>query len=388
VASVNASNATVTLLDGRTFQGDLVLGSDGVRSVTRKAISDIKPHGSGKSAFRFLISRKAAQDDPVTAKFVQKAGELIIWYASDRRIVVYPTTDNTLLNFVCIHPDTESDAGSDTWNGSGSREKLLKVYKNFDPSLLALLRKADDELKVWKLMDMETLPTWVNDRLALLGDAAHPFLPHQGQGGGCAIEDAASLAVVLPGDTPIDEIPARLQLYEQIRRERAHRIQDFSRIAGSDLRADVKFDSMCSSQLFRPQMLIRQCVNIQFTIVDLTSGITQLKRYGNGRGLETHRYIGGTTLSFTKLLQNFRLTLRFEECLLHSVQCQAQDRTPSVSRDNQPSRHLQLHPSNSRLQELFSRISSPQIALLIDLNLQEHLRMLHSLRRLLAKWSG
>ena len=288
MASVNASNATVTLLDGRTFQGDLVLGSDGVRSVTRKAISDIKPHGSGKSAFRFLISRKAAQDDPVTAKFVQKAGELIIWYASDRRIVVYPTTDNTLLNFVCIHPDTESDAGSDTWNGSGSREKLLKVYENFDPSLLALLRKADDELKVWKLMDMETLPIWVNDRLALLGDAAHPFLPHQGQGGGCAIEDAASLAVVLPGDTPIDEIPDRLQLYEQIRRERAHRIQDFSRIAGSDLRADVKFDSMCFSQLFRPQMLTKQCVNIQFTIVDLTSGITQLKRYGNGHGLETH----------------------------------------------------------------------------------------------------
>jgi len=242
VASVNASNATVTLLDGRTFQGDLVLGSDGVRSVTRKAISNINPHGSGKSAFRFLISRKAAQDDPVTAKFVQKAGELIIWYASDRRVVVYPTTDNTLLNFVCIHPDTESDAGSDTWNGSGSREKLLKVYENFDPSLLALLRKADDELKVWKLMDMETLPTWVSDRLALLGDAAHPFLPHQGQGGGVAIEDAASLAVVLPGGTPINEVPARLQLYEQIRRERAHRIQDFSRIAGSDLKADVKFD--------------------------------------------------------------------------------------------------------------------------------------------------
>jgi 2-polyprenyl-6-methoxyphenol hydroxylase-like FAD-dependent oxidoreductase len=305
VASVNASNATVTLLDGRTFQGDLVLGSDGVRSVTRKAISDIKPHGSGKSAFRFLISRKAAQDDPVTAKFVQKAGELIIWYASDRRVVVYPTTDNTLLNFVCIHPDTESDAGSDTWNGLGSREKLLKVYENFDPSLLALLRKADDELKVWKLMDMETLPTWVNHRLALLGDAAHPFLPHQGQGGGVAIEDAASLAVVLPGDTPINEIPARLQLYEQIRRERAHRIQDFSRIAGSDLRADVKFDSMYSSQHFRLQMLMRQCVNTQFTIVDLTSGIIQLNHYGNGLGLETHRYIGGMIPKFT----NYHRTL-------------------------------------------------------------------------------
>jgi hypothetical protein len=34
-------------------------------------------------------------------------------------------------------------------------------------------------------------------------------------------------------------------------------------------------------------------VNTQFTIVDLTSGIIQLKHYENGLGLDTHRYIGG-----------------------------------------------------------------------------------------------
>jgi hypothetical protein len=35
---------------------------------------------------------------------------LIIWYGSDRRIVMYPCNNNELLNFVCIHPDTESHA--------------------------------------------------------------------------------------------------------------------------------------------------------------------------------------------------------------------------------------------------------------------------------------
>jgi hypothetical protein len=48
---------------------------------------------------------------------------------------------------------------------------------------------------------------------------------------------------VLPADTPKEEIPERLKLYEKIRMERAHRIQDFSRVAGSNLRDDVEFDS-------------------------------------------------------------------------------------------------------------------------------------------------
>jgi 2-polyprenyl-6-methoxyphenol hydroxylase-like FAD-dependent oxidoreductase len=59
-------------------------------------------------------------------------------------------------------------------------DDLLKVYQNFDPKLLTLFQKADpSSLKTWKLMDMEVLPTWVRGRLALLGDAAHPFLPRK-----------------------------------------------------------------------------------------------------------------------------------------------------------------------------------------------------------------
>lgn len=64
------------------------------------------------------------------------------------------------------------------WNAGGNRDKLLEVYKDFDDSTLALLAKANPStLKVWKLLDMEKLSTWTNAKLALLGDAAHPFLP-------------------------------------------------------------------------------------------------------------------------------------------------------------------------------------------------------------------
>lgn len=245
VVDVDVDSATIFLKDGRQISGDLVVGADGVHSITRSKIKEgIKPFGSGKSAFRFLITRKSASEDPITSHFAANPGELIIWYGSDRRVVMYPTSDNTLLNFVCIHPDAESEASGEGWNMEANAQKLVEVFQSFDPAMVTLIKKADPEtLKVWKLLDMPILPTWINQRLALLGDAAHPFLPHQGQGAGCAIEDAASLAVVLPADISAEDVPARLKLYESIRFERANKIQEYSRLAGRDIKDGVQINS-------------------------------------------------------------------------------------------------------------------------------------------------
>ncbi|KAE8311999.1 hypothetical protein BDV41DRAFT_540085 [Aspergillus transmontanensis] len=247
VVSVDAEAAHITLENGAHYEGDVVLGADGVHSITRRVVpgGDIKPFCSGKSAFRFLVSKQAALDDPVTAPLVKHPGELCMWYGTDRRIVMYPTSHNSVLNFVVIHPEAESaDQAADGWDQSGNLDKMLQIFSSFDPTILKLLAKADPEsVKVWKLLDMESIPRWHFGRLALLGDAAHPFLPHQGQGAGIAIEDAASLAVVLPQGTPVEEIPERLQLYHEIRYERASQVQEYSRILGED-RTDGKEPDM------------------------------------------------------------------------------------------------------------------------------------------------
>jgi len=117
---------------------------------------------------------------------------------------------------------------------TGSKDRMLAIYQSFDSSVRAIIEKAEDDIKVWKLLDMDKMPTFVHERLALLGDAAHPFLPHQGQGGGQAIEDAVVLAALLPLGTSRQDIPERLQLYNECRYERAHKIQDFTRTAGKD----------------------------------------------------------------------------------------------------------------------------------------------------------
>ncbi|KAJ0416728.1 hypothetical protein BJY00DRAFT_325985 [Aspergillus carlsbadensis] len=246
IACVDAESATITLQDGTHVQGDVVLGADGVHSVTRHAVpgGQLKAGCRGKSAFRFLVSKDAALSDPITAKLVQYQGQLSIWYGSDRRIIMYPTSHNTVLNFVAIHPEEESATESDdTWGQQGNLDKMLHIFEGFDPAILSLLGKADAQtVKVWKLLDMDVIPQWHHHRLALLGDAAHPFLPHQGQGGGIAIEDAISLSVVLGKDTPVAEVPERLKLYHDIRHERATRIQGFSRLIGEDRTSDNEPD--------------------------------------------------------------------------------------------------------------------------------------------------
>lgn len=55
---------------------------------------------------------------------------------------------------------------------------MLQIYRDFEPAVQSVLEKADGQrLKVWKLLDMERMPTFITGRLAVLGDAAHPFLP-------------------------------------------------------------------------------------------------------------------------------------------------------------------------------------------------------------------
>lgn len=50
-----------------------------------------------------------------------------------------------------------------------------------------------------------------------------------------AIEDAASIAVLLPTGTTAAEVPARLELFQRCRSERVHNCLRMTRLRGRDL---------------------------------------------------------------------------------------------------------------------------------------------------------
>lgn len=154
---IDKSAGKVTFDDGSFVLGDVIIGADGVHSITRRQLSPAsQPFGSGKSAFRFLIPRESVLEDPQTRPYAETDGELVMVYHSDRRMVMYPTSNNSILNFVCIHPENETaSTATGSWNNNATKSMLLDVYKDFSEDFKAILAKSNEEsLKIWKLLDM------------------------------------------------------------------------------------------------------------------------------------------------------------------------------------------------------------------------------------------
>ncbi|KAK3897610.1 hypothetical protein C8A05DRAFT_47840 [Staphylotrichum tortipilum] len=232
----------VTLESDQELKAHLVIGADGIYSTTRKAITGKADlNHTGKAAFRFVLPRVAAELNPLTVALANQHDTFTVWFGKDRRVVMYSCDDNALLNFVCIYPESESSTPATDgtprqgWSGDATREIVLNVFRDFDPHLKALIAIADPpSIKVWPLLDMRPLVDWSRDKLVLIGDAAHPCLPYQAQGAAQAIEDAASLAAVLPIGTPPAEVPRRLALFRDFRFGRTVKIQEYSRLMGRD----------------------------------------------------------------------------------------------------------------------------------------------------------
>lgn len=237
ISRIDPHKATITLENGDNVQGNLVVGADGVRSVCRRAVAGPKYDSFpfGKSAFRFMVPRSKILEDPETREFGEALGSLDMFFSPEHKVIVYPCVNNTLLNIVCIHPAEQSEASVDSYNKAVSKQQVLEVFHEFNPKLIKVFEKCDsDTLRVWPLFDALDMPTFVKDRLALIGDAAHAFTPFIGQGGAMAIEDAVSLGVMLSRGVASADIPERLELYNKARHERATTIQGYSRIAGGD----------------------------------------------------------------------------------------------------------------------------------------------------------
>lgn len=260
IRHVEAQQGIVYLSNGEQDQADVIIGADGVHSVCRKAVSDQipTPHPSGKNTFRFLLTREELESDPETRTQIESPGCMDMWYASDRKVVIYPCANNKLLNFVCIHPATWTD-GIINADGAKLKSVMLSTFSDFHPALIRMLSKADPSgLKIWPLLDMEALPRFHAGRLALIGDAAHPFLPHLGQGAAMAIEDGASIGIMLSRGVTPQEVPERIALYNEARYERATLAQKYTRLTGED---GIKSSDNDSSKL-NCKLLMNNCIFI------------------------------------------------------------------------------------------------------------------------------
>lgn len=185
--------------DDHTEDFDLIVGADGIDSLTRRAVFPDYPgpRPTGIRAWRWIIENDQVLDG---GEILGRGAEFGVVPLGDGRVYVFAASRRK------------------------ARPQELSVWDFVEwphpaPQLIAA---ADPELILCHdIRDMPPLPSFVRGKVALLGDAAHAMAPHLGQGACQALEDAVALG------THADDLAE----YDRLRTTRTHRLQKLSRQA-------------------------------------------------------------------------------------------------------------------------------------------------------------
>jgi salicylate hydroxylase len=213
--------AVLSFANGARVAADVVVGADGIHSTLQHNVTPPSaPLPSGSVAYRGVVS---------AASVGWPAGAMRNWLGSGKHFLVYPVRANQLVNYVGFVPTDQLT--KESWSAPGDPAALAREFAGWDPMVEAIIANVDTTFW-WGLYDREPLPTWTRGRLTLLGDAAHPMLPHVGQGANQAIEDGVALATVL-SMADRHTAPRALQVYERVRREHTAQVQRSARLNGA-----------------------------------------------------------------------------------------------------------------------------------------------------------
>jgi salicylate hydroxylase len=226
-----ADQARVSFANGASVEADAVIAADGIHSELRAFVAPpSRPVFHGSVAYRGLVPSERVPDWPVNA--------WQMWLGRGKHFLTYAVRGGELINYVGFVPADQEM--KESWSAPGDPDALRAEFAGWDPRIEALLKRVEMTFR-WALYDREPLPVWTRGRLTLLGDAAHPMLPHLGQGANQSIEDGMALATIL-GRASRDTIPAALAAYEKLRRERVAAVQRGARENG--LRYDSAYSDL------------------------------------------------------------------------------------------------------------------------------------------------
>ncbi|MVO90429.1 3-hydroxybenzoate 6-monooxygenase [Streptomyces sp. p1417] len=251
------AGATVLLAGDLRLTADAVLGADGLRSAVRaRLIGDGAPQVSGHTIYRSVIPMER-----VPAEL--RSNSVSLWAGPKWHFVHYPISGGRLLNLAA----TRDDGATEAVTGVPAGRALVRAqFPELSPAARRLLDLGDDWRR-WVLCDRAPVDDWVDGRVALLGDAAHPMLQYAAQGACQALEDAVLLADLL-GDAdrrdsggplaPVG-IERALKAYNVRRRPRTAKAQWVARELGRQVyhpvgaaaaRRNAALSALSSEQLY------------------------------------------------------------------------------------------------------------------------------------------
>ena len=230
----DANGVTAILSSGDKVSGVALIGADGLWSGIRaQVVNDGAPVVSGHTTFRSVIPTERMPED-------LRWNAATLWAGPKVHLVHYPLKGWKVFNLVVT---CHNDAPEPVTGKPVSKDEVRKHFQHVHPRAQQIIEHGED-WKLWVLCDREPVQKWVDGRVAVLGDAAHPMLQYFAQGACMALEDGVCLAHMV--ERHGEDFHAALVAYNRQRAARTGRLQMGSRLIGelvfhpSYAKADVR----------------------------------------------------------------------------------------------------------------------------------------------------
>ena len=205
-----------------------MIAADGINGRMRNSIPEIAATGITARPFKEYCLRAIVQKErmlaagPEMSELMERNALNTIWFGPKMVMLGYPVAAGDIYNIVLSVPRPADEKLVGKWGQPGDIKEGAKLLENFCERTKKVWSLVE-ECHKWTLGDLPPLPTFVsqNGKLVVVGDAAHAVLPYAGNGGGQALEDAASLAILLNSvsDQEQDLLPA-MTAWNRMRMER------------------------------------------------------------------------------------------------------------------------------------------------------------------------
>jgi len=249
--AANIENGEITFANGFKTKHDVIIGADGIGSTMRTILGiEANRRPADCNCLHANVDRDKVMANGLIDYSRNSALEYWGGYDTHFKVILSPCNGGNLLSYYCWFPRDASDFTATNWLQSATVEELLAPYPDLDRNVFKHL-ELGYEVRPWKIWLHKPYPYWNKGVACLMGDAAHPMMPDQSQGACQALEDAAALGLVFSKNNFNGDVKQALQVYEEVRKPRASKVQAASERARENLNERIGFSSNTDSKVYK-----------------------------------------------------------------------------------------------------------------------------------------
>jgi 2-polyprenyl-6-methoxyphenol hydroxylase-like FAD-dependent oxidoreductase len=234
-----SDGVTARFADGTEIRSDLLIGADGLRSSVRAQMRPYEPppRYAGFTAWQGIADVVPDGVPAGTFRGVWGRGRWFVYYRLPNGRVYW---DGVIGDRILRRMDSV---------GENSHSILSQQFGDWLEPVPSLIESTPSaRITPVGIFDRDPVSGWATERVALVGDAAHPMTFNLGQGANQAIEGAVVLAAQLAAET---SIPAALRSYEELRAQRVAKMMGRSRSNGEMTRWEGTLSCLFRDLLLR-----------------------------------------------------------------------------------------------------------------------------------------